>query len=61
MDTLNLEAEFQKNTKHIMLLTLSEADAALNQLLNLVDPVATYAGNIKDMVGGIKNIHKLTS
>lgn len=61
LDTLNLEAELQKNTKHIMLLTLSEADAALNQLLNLVDPVATYAGNIKDMVGGIKNIHKLTS
>lgn len=61
LDTLNLEAELQKNTKHIMLLTLSEADAALNQLLNLVDPIATYAGNIKDMIDGTKNIHKLTS
>lgn len=61
LDTLNLEAELQKNTKHIMLLTLSEADAALNQLLNVVDPVATYAGNIKDMIDGTKNIKKLVS
>ncbi len=61
LDTLKLEEEFQKNTNHIMLLTLSEADAALNQLLNLADPVATYAGNIKDASDGVKNIRKLIS
>ncbi|MEW7311353.1 hypothetical protein AB1E22_01235 [Buttiauxella gaviniae] len=61
LNTLNLEEELQKNTTHIMLLTLSEADAVLNQLLNLVDPVATYAGNIKDLSDGARNIKKLVS
>lgn len=61
LDTLGLESVFEKNTTHIMLLTLEEADAVLNQLLVSVDPIATYAGNINDTYGGIKNIRKLTT
>lgn len=61
LDTLGLEAVFEKNTTHIMLLTLDEADAVLNQLLVSADPIATYAGNINDTYGGIKNIRKLTT
>lgn len=61
LDTLGLEAAFEKNTTHLMLLTLEEADAVLNQLLNFADPIATYAGNINDLYGGVKNIRKLTT
>ena len=61
VDTLKLGEEFKKNTKHMMLLTLDEADAILNELLIFVDPVTTYAGNIKDGFDGVKNISKLTS
>lgn len=61
LDTLGLEAVFEKNTTYLMLLTLEEADAVLNQLLNYADPIATYAGNINDTYGGLKNIRKLTT
>lgn len=61
LDTLGLEAVFEKNTTYLMLLTLEEADAVLNQLLNYADPIATYAGNINDLYGGLKNIRKLTT
>lgn len=61
LDTLGLEAVFEKNTTYLMLLTLEEADAVLNQLLNDADPIATYAGNINDLYGGLKNIRKLTT
>ena len=61
LDTLGLVSVFEKNTTHIMLLTLEEADAVLNQLLVSVDPIATYPGNINDTYGGIKNIRKLTT
>lgn len=61
LDTLGLETAFEKNTTHLMLLTLEEADAVLNQLLNFADPIATYAGNINDLNVGVKNIRKLTT
>lgn len=61
IDTLKLGEEFEKNTKHVMLLTLDEADAILDELLIGVDPVTTYAGNIKDVFDGVKNVSKLTS
>lgn len=61
LDTLGLEAVFEKNTTYLMLLTLEEADAVINQLLNDADPIATYAGNINDTYGGLKNIRKLTT
>ncbi|WP_226789988.1 hypothetical protein [Rahnella sikkimica] len=61
IDTLKLGEELEKNTKHMMLLTLDEADTILNELLIGVDPVTTYAGNIKDVFDGMSNINKLTS
>ncbi|MBU9845861.1 hypothetical protein [Rahnella ecdela] len=61
VDTLKLGEEFEKNTKHMMLLTLDEADKILNELLILVDPITTYAGNIKDSFDGTSHIRKLVS
>lgn len=61
IDTLKLGEEFEKNTQHMMLLTLDEASAILNELLISIDPVTTYAGNIKDGFDGVSNIRKLSS
>lgn len=45
----------------MMLLTLDEADKILNELLISVDPITTYAGNIKDSIDGTSHICKLVS
>jgi hypothetical protein len=61
VDTLRLGEELEKNTKHMMLLTLDEADEILNELLISADPVTTYAGSIKDAIDNANNVHKLIS
>lgn len=63
LDTLGLAAAFEKNTTHIMLLTLDEAQDVIDDLLgsNFVNVTTIYAGNIKDAVAGTKNISKLMS
>jgi len=58
LDTLKLEEVLNKNTQHIMLLTMDEAYAVADALY---DKGTTYAGNIKDTVAGAKNIFKLGS
>lgn len=63
LDTLGLEKEFEKNTQHIMLLTLDEVQGVIDDICNssLMDVGSTYAGNISDAAGGAKKISKLTS
>lgn len=63
LDTLGLEKEFEKNTQHIMLLTLNEAQGVIDDICNssLMDIGSTYAGNIYDAGGGAKKISKLMS
>lgn len=63
LDTLGLASAFEKNTTHIMLLTLDEVQGVIDDLDNSqpVTLATTYAGNIKDGIAGAKNISKLTS
>lgn len=63
LDTLGLAEAFEKNTQHIMLLTLDEAQGVIDDLDNSqpVTLATTYAGNIKDGVTGAKNVSKLVS
>lgn len=63
LDTLGLAEAFEKNTTHIMLLTLDEAQSLIEDLDNSKPVIlaTTYAGNIKDSITGAKNISKLAS
>jgi len=63
LDTLGLAEAFEKNTTHIMLLTLDEAQSLIEDLDNSKPVIlaTTYAGNIKDSITGAKNISKLVS
>lgn len=63
LDTLGLAEAFEKNTTHIMLLTLDEAQSVIEDLDNSKPVIlaTTYAGNIKDSIAGAKNISKLVS
>jgi len=63
LDTLGLAEAFEKNTAHIMLLTLDEAQSVIEDLDNSKPVIlaTTYAGNIKDSIAGAKNISKLVS
>ncbi|HGL6358857.1 TPA: hypothetical protein ACKFMB_003260 [Citrobacter amalonaticus] len=63
LDTLGLAEAFEKNTQHIMLLTLEEAQGVVDDLCSSgpVKLATTYAGNIKDAATGGKNISKLIS
>lgn len=63
LDTLDLAEAFQKNTQHIMLLTLEEAQGVVDDLCNSkpVQNATTYAGNIRDSVIAAKNIAKQIS
>ena len=63
LDTMGLGEAFAKNTQHIMLLTLDEAQGVVDDLCNSkpVGLATVYAGNIKDSVSGTKNIAKLIS
>ncbi|MFA9596382.1 hypothetical protein [Citrobacter telavivensis] len=63
LDTLGLAEAFEKNTTHIMLLTLDEVQGVIDDLDNSqpVTLATTYAGNIKDSIAGAKNVSKLTS
>lgn len=63
LDTLGLAESFEKNTTHIMLLTLDEAQSVIEDLDNSKPVIlaTTYAGNIKDSIAGAKNISKLVS
>lgn len=58
LDTLGLAEVFEKNTQHIMLLTLDEAQGVVDDLLNShsMKLATTYAGNIKDGIAGTKDI-----
>jgi len=58
LNTLQLKEVLEKNTEHIMLLTMDEAYAVADALYN---KSTNYAGNIKDSVSGVKQIVKLTS
>ena len=58
LNTLQLKEVLEKNTEHIMLLTMDEAYAVADALYN---KSTNYAGNIKDTVSGVKQIVKLTS
>ncbi|MDX6844959.1 hypothetical protein SJZ81_08070 [Hafnia alvei] len=63
LDTLGLAEAFEKNTAHIMLLTLDEAQSVIEDLDNSKPVIlaTTYTGNIKDSIAGAKNISKLVS
>ncbi|WET42298.1 hypothetical protein [Citrobacter enshiensis] len=63
LDTLGLAEAFEKNTTHIMLLTLDEAQGVIDDLDSSrpVTFATTYAGNIKDTLEGAKSISKLVS
>ncbi|XHA17430.1 hypothetical protein ACE15K_03945 [Citrobacter farmeri] len=63
LDTLGLASAFEKNTTHIMLLTLDEVQGVIDDLDNSqpVTLATTYAGNIKDTLEGVKSISKLVS
>lgn len=63
LDTLGLAEAFEKNTTHIMLLILDEAQSVIEDLDNSKPVIlaTTYAGNIKDSIAGAKNISKLVS
>lgn len=54
----DFEAKLSKNTRHIMLLTMDEANAVLSDLYN---KGTTFAGNIKDTYSAAKNTLKLVS
>lgn len=58
LNTLQLEEVLNKNTEHIMLLTMDEARDVLDDLYNTG---TSYAGNIKDSLSGAVNILKLIS
>ena len=58
LNTLQLEEVLNKNTEHIMLLTMDEAKDLLEDLYNTG---TSYAGNIKDSLSGVINILKLMS
>lgn len=58
LNTLQLEEVLNKNTEHIMLLTMDEAKDLLEDLYNTG---TSYAGNIKDSLSGAINILKLMS
>jgi len=58
LNTLQLKEVLEKNTEHIMLLTMDEAYAVADGLYN---KTTNYAGNIKDTLSGVNNIAKLTS
>lgn len=58
LNTLGLEDVLNKNTEHVLLLTLDEAYAVVN---SFYDIGTTYAGNIKDALTGSKNVVKLIS
>lgn len=63
LDTLGLAEAFAKNTQHIMLLTLDEAQGVIDDLLNgsPMHYASTYAGNIKDTATGLHNFARLAS
>lgn len=63
LDTLGLAEAFEKNTQHIMLLTLAEAQSVVDDLCNSkpMTLATTYAGNVKDSITGMQNISKLMS
>lgn len=63
LDTLGLAEAFEKNTQHIMLLTLDEVQGVIDDLDSSrpVTFATTYAGNIKDTLEGAKSISKLVS
>lgn len=63
LDTLGLAEAFDKNTQHIMLLTLDEVQGVIDDLDNSKPVIlaTTYAGNIKDGIAGAKNLSKLAS
>ncbi|MGL5698279.1 MAG: hypothetical protein ACRCYL_03130 [Kluyvera sp.] len=63
LDTLGLAEAFDKNTQHIMLLTLDEVQGVIDDLDNSKPVIlaTTYAGNIKDSIAGAKNLSKLAS
>ena len=58
LDTLKLGEVLQKNTEHIMLLTIDEAYAVMDTLYN---KSTSYVGSIKDAASAAKNIAKLVS
>lgn len=63
LDTLGVAEILEKNTQHIMLLTLEEAQGVVDDFLNsqLVKSGTTYAGNIKDSIDGVNKISKQIS
>lgn len=64
-DTLpQMEALLAKDTRHIMLLSLSEARAIVNELTGIADNFFSYtlgAGNIKDIWDGINTSAKFST
>lgn len=62
-DICAFKQRLDKDVQHVMLLSLEEAQAIIDDLLksNSMSLATTYAGNIKDAAGGAANIVKLMS
>ena len=62
-DTRAFKQRLDKDTQHVMLLSLEEAQGVIDALLrsNSMSLATAYTGNIKDAASGVTNILKLVS